>query len=208
MTDVTEKIIERYTAESACSDSLSCGNNLEHLSLSAGEWVLDLGCGAGRETLEAARVVGKKGVVVGYDITAEMLKTAEKSALDCQLENTRFVAGSVEDLPFADQTFDAVTSNCVINHALDKTKVYREIYRVLKRDGRFVISDAVSLTPLPDTIKDDPDHWAACFGGAVTEEEYMDSILKAGFKSAEVINRREYEKNGFPFASLTIRTNK
>lgn len=203
------KIQKRYAAEASSScNSLSCASNLDYIQLKPGQWVLDLGCGAGRETLEAARRVGRQGVVVGLDITSEMLKRAEENARAEDIQNARFVAGSIEALPFADNTFDVVISNCVINHALDKSQVYREIYRVLKKGGKFVVSDAVSKEPLPDHIKNDPDHWAACFGGALTEEEYLRSIADGGFRKIEILNRREYLKNGCEFASLTISAQK
>ncbi|MGE5417859.1 MAG: methyltransferase domain-containing protein [Acidobacteriota bacterium] len=209
MQGIIEKIQDRYSAESKgeCS-TLSCGSNLDYLNLQPGEWVLDLGCGAGRETLEAAKRVGKQGVVVGLDITSEMLKVAESNARDSQLSNARFITASIEQLPFADSSFNVVISNCVINHALDKSKVYREIHRVLKAGGKFVVSDAVCKQPLPDEIKNDPEQWAACFGGAITEEEYLKSISDAGFYKVFILNRREYMKNGYEFASLTIRADK
>lgn len=209
MQGLIEKIQERYEIETKgeCS-TLSCGTNLDYLNLQPGEWVLDLGCGAGRETLEAAKRVGKQGVVVGLDITSEMLKIAEKSARDSSISNARFVEASIEQLPFADSSFNVVISNCVINHALDKSQVYREIFRVLKPGGKFVVSDAVCKEPLPDEIKNDPNQWAACFGGAITEEEYLKSISDSGFSKVFILNRREYLKNGYEFASLTIRADK
>ena len=114
----------------------------------------------------------------------------------------------MEELLFADGSFDAVLSNCAINHARNKRRVFQEIYRVLKPGGRMVISDAATREPLPARIKNDPDQWAACFGGAVTEGEYLEAIRQAGFQPVEVLKRREYVKNGFDFISLTIRARK
>ncbi|MPM98455.1 hypothetical protein SDC9_145643 [bioreactor metagenome] len=82
--------------------------------------------------------------------------------------------------------------------------VYGEIYRILKDGGRFVISDAVTKDPLPEDVKNDPEAWAQCYGGAITEQEYLGSISDSGFDKIKVLNRREYIKNAFDFISLTI----
>ena len=199
-----ENIQARYTQEASACSNLSCGNNMDILQISRGEAILDLGCGRGTDTLEAARRTGQTGFAVGLDLTQAMVETAARNAAEGCISNVRFVCGDIESLPFDEGTFDAVISNCVINHARDKTKVYKEIYRVLKPGGRFVVSDAVTKTPLPDTVKNDPEAWAQCFGGAVTEQEYFDSIHLAGFGRTEVKKRREYKKNTYDFISLTI----
>lgn len=204
MLALNNKITARYAKESEANCSLSCGNNLNYLNLKQGERVLDLGCGAGHETLQAAALVGNEGEVVGLDLTPEMLDAARRNAYEKGVGNTRFVNNSIEDLPFKDNSFDIVMSNCVINHASDKNQVFREIFRVLKSGGRFVVADAVSKEELPDYIKNDPDQWAACFGGAITEENYLQCIRDAGFTNSNILNRREYLKNGYDFASLTI----
>lgn len=204
MASLDEKIQLRYTQVGKTDCNLSCGSNLEYLHLQAGERVLDLGCGAGYETLQAAVIVGHKGEVFGLDLTPEMLTQARRNAEEQNITNICFVNSSIENLPFANNSFDVVTSNCVINHAPDKACVYREIFRVLKNGGRFVVSDAISQETLPEQIRNDPDQWAACFGGAITEEEYLQSIKEAGFADINILSRREYIKNGYPFASLTI----
>lgn len=204
MIAIKNRIKARYAQESTVNYSLSCGNNLDYLKLTSGERVLDLGCGAGHETLQAAVLVGDQGVAVGLDLTPEMLAQARQNAIEKGLDNTYFVNSSIEHLPFDNNTFDAIMSNCVINHAPDKNQVYREIFRVLKSGGRFVVSDAVSKEDLPGHIKNNPDQWAACFGGAITEEKYLQCIREAGFTNVNILSRREYLKNGYDFASLTI----
>lgn len=199
-----EEIQKRYTKEAESCDNLSCGNNIASLDIKPGESILDLGCGGGSDTIEAAKLTGPTGVSCGMDITDAMLAKAAAAAKSQGLDNVRFVKGDIEHLPFADEDFDAVMSNCVINHARDKRKVYSEIYRILKSGGRFVISDAVTKEPLPDDVKNDPEAWAQCYGGAVTEQEYLDSISGSGFDAIKILNRREYIKNTFDFISLTI----
>jgi len=204
MLSINEEIQARYAEESAANCSLSCGSNLEYLDLKEGERVLDLGCGTGSETMQAAFLVGDQGIAVGLDITIEMVDIADKNAREKGIYNAYYMYGSIEHLPLGNGSFDAIMSNCVINHASDKKKVYEEIFRVLRSGGRFVISDAVSKENLPDYIKKDPNQWAACFGGAITEEDYLQSIREAGFIDINIVSRREYLKNGYDFASLTI----
>ena len=198
------KIQERYAKESACSN-LGCGSTIDFLEIRQGEDILDLGSGRGAETIQAAIQTGQNGSATGLDITTEMVEAARLSAQNADITNAQFIYGDIESLPFNDNSFHAVISNCVINHAKNKNKVYQEIMRVLKRGGRFVVSDAVTKVPLPLDIKNDPEAWAQCFGGAITEEEYLQSIQAAGFHKIEILSRREYSKNGFDFSSLTIR---
>lgn len=198
-------IKNRYQTESTSCSILSCGSTIDELKIQPGEIVLDLGCGRGGDTLEAARQTGSDGIAFGLDLTEAMITEAKESARLMAAENARFVVGDIEDLPFKNEFFHGVTSNCVINHASDKSLVFREICRVLRPDGRFVIADAVTSEPLPQEIKDDPEAWAQCFGGAVTEQEYLTAIRNAGFKQVDILNRREYVKNGFDFISLTIK---
>lgn len=200
-----EKIMERYEEQSAQICVLSCGNTLDDLNVKKGEVILDLGCGRGEETIEAAKQAGPEGLAIGLDLTESMVIQAIANATKEKIKNAAFTQGDIENLPFKEEIFDGVISNCVINHARDKNKVYREIHRVLKPNGRFVVADAVTKDPLPAEVKNDPEAWAQCFGGAVTEEEYLDSILTAGFGKVEILNRREYRKNGYDFISLTIK---
>ena len=206
LSETHSEIQKRYSEESKNScTNLSCGSNLDLLDIAPGESILDLGCGRGRETIGAARLSNPDGSAVGLDITPAMIEAAEQNARDAGVTNISFLHGDIEDLPFSDSTFDAVMSNCVINHAKNKGTVYREIYRVLKYGGRFLISDAVTKQLLPPEVKNDPEAWAQCFGGAVTEAEYLESIREAGFYHIDVLKRREYIKNGYDFVSLTIR---
>jgi ubiquinone/menaquinone biosynthesis C-methylase UbiE len=202
------EIKERYTRESTSCDSLGCGSNMPFLLIRAGDQILDLGCGRGEETMQAAALSGETGLAVGLDLTEAMVETAAQNAASRGVKNVRFMVGDIENLPFEDGSFDRVISNCVINHARDKGKVYAEIFRVLKPGGHFVVSDAVTKYPLPSDVKNDPAAWAQCFGGAVTEKEYGDSIASAGFLKPEILKRREYLKNGYDFISLTIRAAK
>ncbi|GAV24436.1 ubiquinone biosynthesis protein UbiE [Carboxydothermus islandicus] len=204
MIALLEKIIARYEKESG--EGLSCGNNIAMGSLKPGMIVLDLGCGNGGETIRAAQIVAP-GIAVGLDITEKLLEKGQKKAREQGVKNVVFIKGEIENLPFVGESFDVVISNCALNHARDKLKVYREIYRVLKEDGYFVVSDPVSLVELPPEIKNNEELWAQCFAGAEEESKYLRYIIDAGF-TLEILKRREYEKNGYPFASLTIKGTK
>ena len=198
------EIQSRYTKESISTCNLSCGSNLDYLKITSGESILDLGCGRGNETIQAALLTGPSGKVTGLDITQAMVDAACTNAKKADITNASFLLGDIENLPFDPAVFDTVMSNCVINHAKSKEKAYREIYRVLKYGGRFIISDAATKDPLPPEVKNDPEAWAQCFGGAITEKEYLDGIIAAGFNHIDILKRREYLKNGYDFISLTI----
>jgi arsenite methyltransferase len=204
-TQLHQEIQTRYETESTGCCSLGCGSTLEALGILPGEHILDLGCGRGEETLEAASLTGALGLATGLDLTDAMIAKAIENAVGAGIKNAAFVQGDIENLPFAGESFDGVMSNCVINHAPDKGKVYREIRRVLRTGGRFVVADAVTKNPLPKDVKNDPEAWAQCFGGAVTEKEYLEAIWSAGFSELYILSRREYVKNGYDFISLTIK---
>ncbi|MEG6568637.1 methyltransferase domain-containing protein [Thermoanaerobacterium thermosaccharolyticum] len=204
--DAKENIINRYEKLAEEEDNLSCGGkNIVLAELKEGENVLDLGCGRGNDILNAAKTIGEKGIAVGLDLTKRMIEKAEKNREKLNIKNVEFIVGDVENIPLQDGKFDVVISDCVINHAKDKEKVYREIYRVLKDGGRFVISDVVSIDRLPEEIVNDPDAWADCFGGAIPEEDYIKAIKNVGFKDVQYLKRREYKKNGYLVASITIK---
>lgn len=188
-----EAIKIRYAKELNCC--LSCGSSLDFAHLQKGEMILDLGSGRGNDVLKATRYIGKEGKAIGIDITPEMVEIAKKNAEKLNIKNVEFLLGDIENLPLNDSSVDVVISNCVINHAKDKSKVYKEIHRVLKPGGRFVISDIIAEKELPDEIKKDPEAWAQCYGGAITKEEYFTAIALANFTEIEVLEESEpYEK--------------
>lgn len=197
---IHNSIISRYNNLTSCS--LSCGNNLGYADIRSGSTVLDLGCGSGKTLLEALNIIGPSGKAIGIDISPQMIREASerlKHYNNINLMNDRFDTISLEDA-----SVDVVISNCAINHVTDKQTVYSEIYRVLKNGGSFVVSDIATKVSLPGHIKDDPEQWADCFGGAITEDEYLAILNASSFKNITILERREYIKRGFDFVSLTF----
>lgn len=177
---------------------LGCGNPVALASLRPGEVVLDLGSGAGFDAFLAARRVGSEGRVIGVDMTPEMLAKARGLAAQHGYRNVEFRQGDIEELPVEDGSVDAIISNCVINLATDKARVFREAFRVLRPGGRLMVSDLVLLKPLPEAMKQNMDAYAACLAGALPKAEYLAAIHSAGFPHAEVVS-----ESGFDFGEPT-----
>lgn len=171
---------------------LGCGNPTAIADLKAGEVVLDLGSGAGIDVFLAANKVGPTGRVIGVDMTGEMVAKAERIAKNHGYSNVEFRLGEIEKLPVGDESVDVIISNCVINLAPDKSKVFQEAYRALKPEGRLTVSDIVCERALPDEIKNDPDAWACCIGGALEQGEYLKKIREAGFEDVQVLSAKEF----------------
>jgi SAM-dependent methyltransferase len=172
--------------------SAGCGNPTALAGLKEGEVVLDLGSGGGIDVFIAAKKVGPTGKAIGVDMTQEMLDLATKNAEELGFENVEFRKGDIEELPVEDETIDVIISNCVINLAPDKDKVFREAYRVLKPGGRITVSDIVTDGDLPEEIRNNPDQWAACVSGALDEKLYLEKIRNAGFERVKVLDKRGF----------------
>jgi arsenite methyltransferase len=160
---------------------LGCGNPQQIALLQAGETVLDLGSGPGFDCLLAAQAVGPTGRVIGIDMTTEMITTARNNAVKNGTENVEFRLGEIEDLPVADDSVDAIISNCVINLSPEKPSVFTEAFRVLRPGGRLAITDIVAVQPLPQKIKKDMELYAGCVAGAATIGHLTSALSGAGF---------------------------
>ena len=168
---------------------LGCGNPIALASLKEGETVLDLGSGAGFDCFLAAVRVGPNGKIIGVDMTPEMIERAQANARKDGVENVEFRLGDIERLPVEDASVDVIISNCVINLAPDKGRVFREAFRVLKPEGRLMVSDIVLKKPLPDAVKNSVAAYVGCVAGASLKEEYLEAMRQAGF--ADVVVQSE-----------------
>ena len=171
---------------------LGCGNPVALASLRKGETVLDLGSGAGVDCFLAADKVGENGRVIGVDMTPEMIERARENARKGNYGNVDFRLGEIGNLPVADNSVDIVISNCVINLAPDKRRVFTEAFRVLKPGGRLMISDIVLLRELPDFIKNSIEAYIGCLSGAIMRNEYIEAIKAAGFQEVRIIDETSF----------------
>jgi len=165
--------------------ALGCGNPTAIAGINAGETVIDLGSGGGIDCFLAARRVGSGGRVIGVDMTHEMLTRARAAAEAGGFTNVEFRLGEIENLPVADATADLVISNCVINLSPDKSRVFDEVFRVLKPGGRVSISDVVLASELSPEIRANARLFSGCIAGALLEEDYLGRLRAAGL--AEVV---------------------
>ena len=145
--------------ESAVRSFAGVANPFSLGRLEPGERVLDLGSGAGTDSLVAAQMVGAEGRVVGIDMTPQMLAKARASAAEMGVTNVEFVAGEAESLPFADASFDVVISNGVIDLIPDKDAVFSELHRVLVAGGRIQVADVTIQSPVSEEGRRNIDLW-------------------------------------------------
>jgi len=169
--------------------SLGCGIPTEFAAIKMGDSVLDLGSGAGNDCFVARSFIGENGKVTGLDFTKEMTDKANKNLKKTGFKNVEFVQGDIEKMPLSDNSFDVVISNCVLNLVPDKEKAFSEIYRVLKSNGHFCISDVVLLGILPERLKSAAEMYAGCVSGALQKEEYLAVIKNQNF--SDIIIHKE-----------------
>jgi ubiquinone/menaquinone biosynthesis C-methylase UbiE len=170
---------------------LGCGNPVALTSLKEGEVVVDLGSGGGFDCFLAAKKVGQRGKVIGVDMTPEMIDKARENARKGEYTNVEFRLGEIENLPVADNTADAIISNCVINLTPNKKKVFREAFRVLKPGGRLMISDLVLLKELPEAVEKGMNS-TSCVAGALMKDKYIETIRTVGFENVRIIQEKGY----------------
>jgi arsenite methyltransferase len=174
--------------EAAVLASLGCGNPIAVADLHDGERVLDLGSGGGIDVLLSAKRVGPTGRAIGLDMTDEMLALAQRNAADAGATNVEFLKGQIEAIPLPAGSVDVVISNCVINLAVDKPAVFREIARVVKPGGRLAVSDIALKQPLPAEIGNDLLAYVGCIAGAILIDDYRQGLLDAGFAHVEIVD--------------------
>jgi SAM-dependent methyltransferase len=157
-----------------------------------GDTVLDIGAGAGTDTLIAARLVGPAGRVFALDITPAMVRKLRELAARLGIGNVEVIEGNADEIPLPDATVDVVTSNGMLNLVPDKRKAVAEIFRVLRPGGRVQIADIVIRRPVTRDCATDPKLWAECVVGASIDEDYLEMFRDAGFEGVKVLRERDY----------------
>ncbi|QEC42088.1 arsenite methyltransferase [Pseudobacter ginsenosidimutans] len=181
--------LEGYNADADLG--LGCGLPTEYAHMKEGDTVIDLGSGAGNDCFIARKIVGPSGKVIGVDFTPAMIAKARENAEKLQFHNVEFRQGDIEDLPVTSNMADVIVSNCVLNLVPNKHKVFSEVYRALKPNGHFSISDIVLKGELAPSWKQVAELYAGCVSGAIQQEEYMGIIKEAGF--SDIIIQKEKE---------------
>lgn len=206
LAEPTRRATERRYAAMACSDEvLSCGAGLvEAVRLLPGQSLLDVGCGRGELLAALASRFPGAGRLVGMDPSLAMLAQA-KRGLRGSIE---WVLGEIEALPFEDASFDWVVCDCSFNHAADPGRAAAELFRVLKPGGRAMLAEPVTLAPLPETVKRDPQARAACFGGCLTLPELEKVFRASGFSEVRAQTGRHYQKSGYDFTAALVQAQK
>jgi arsenite methyltransferase len=203
--------LKTFIPEEVLKISYGCGTPAGLKTVSAGETVLDIGSGGGIDCFEAARLVGPSGHVIGIDMTDTMLQIARRNAptvaakLGYASSNVEFRKGLADAMPVNDNTIDLIISNCVINLAPDKRKVFSEMFRVAKPGGRFTISDIVTDQTVPQYLAHDAGKWGDCLSGALTLSEYVAGLSEGGFLGIHMIQSSPWQIiDGIHFFSVTL----
>jgi len=170
---------------------LGCGLPTQFAAIKAGDFVLDLGSGAGNDCFVARAIVGEKGKVTGLDFTDAMVAKAIENNRKIGFTNVEFIHGDIEEMPFPDNQFDVIVSNCVLNLVPDKNKAFAQMMRVLKDGGHFCVSDVVIKGALPEKLQKDAEMYAGCVSGAMQMKEYLQIIENQGFKKIKVHKKKE-----------------
>jgi ubiquinone/menaquinone biosynthesis C-methylase UbiE len=199
------EINKRYSelAETACC--LSCGGAINYSGASKGEICVDLGSGRGTDVLRLAEEVGEGGFAYGIDISDGMIQKAKSTAEKMGVKNAEFIQSALEHIKLGDDTANLVISNCTINHASDKQAVWNEVFRILKKGGRFIVSDIYSSETVPEEYRNDPVAISECWAGSVTRDEYLQQLATAGFTSVKILEESApYKKGKIMVSSWTI----
>ena len=169
---------------------LGCGLPTEFAKIKKGDYVVDLGSGAGNDCFVARAETGESGKVVGIDFTPEMIEKARNNADKLGFNNVEFRLGDIENIPLMSNVADVVVSNCVMNLVPNKPKAFAEVQRILKPTGHFSISDIVLVGDLPEKIKNAAEMYAGCVASAIQMEDYLKIIENSGFKNISLQKKK------------------
>ena len=177
----------------AAARALGVGNHLRHADIEPGSIVLDIGCGAGIDSIIAARLTGSEGRVIGLDFLPEMLSRTASAAAEAGLNNLETLEGEMEAIPLPDGSVDLVIANGVVNLSPRKSRVLAECARVLRVGGGLCMSDlTMQDEELPPEVLTHPAAWAGCVAGVLTERLYLEKLERVGFEDVRVVNRQRF----------------
>ncbi|MBP6284991.1 MAG: methyltransferase domain-containing protein [Paludibacteraceae bacterium] len=206
---ITNAINERYSSLSESTCCLSCGGAINFAKPQLDEICIDLGSGRGNDVIRLAEEVGENGYVYGIDISEGMIAKATSTIAKFGVNNARILQSTLEILPLEDNSVNVVISNCTINHAPNKQKVWEEVFRILKPNGRFVVSDIYATHEIAPEYRNDPQAVAECWAGSVTRAEYLSTLENVGFIDINILEESmPYSKGKAEVASWTITGNK
>ena len=170
---------------------LGCGLPTQFAKIKKGDFVIDLGSGAGNDCFIARAETGQTGKVIGIDFTPAMIQKARINAENLGFNNVEFRQGDIENIPVTANMADVIVSNCVLNLVPNKKAVFEDIFRVLKPGGHFSISDIVLTGELPEKIKSAAEMYAGCVASAINKNEYLSYIVDAGFENIQIQKENE-----------------
>ncbi len=176
--------LEGYNADADLG--LGCGLPTQFAKIKKGDVVVDLGSGAGNDCFIARAETGETGKVIGIDFTPAMIARARENAEKLGFHNVEFRQGDIDNMPMTSDKADVVVSNCVLNLVPDKNAVVSEIFRILKPNGHFSISDVVLVGQLPAAIQNAAEMYAGCVSGALQREVYLEIIKLNGFQNITI----------------------
>jgi len=165
---------------------VGCGLPTKYARIKKGDTVVDLGSGAGNDCFIAREEAGETGRIIGIDFAPNMIERARNNAEKRGFANMEFLEGDIENMPLPDETADVVVSNCVLNLLPRKDRIFKEIYRVLKRGGHFCVSDVVLNGYFSKEFTDNAAMYAGCIASAIQRDEYLSEIEKANFADIKV----------------------
>lgn len=213
--------LEGYNADADLG--LGCGLPTEFALIKEGDTVVDLGSGAGNDCFVARAITGETGKVIGIDMTEAMIDKARDNAEKLGFNNVEFRFGEIEKIPIAANRANVVVSNCVLNLVPNKQKAFSEMFRIIKPNGHFSVSDVVLKGDLPTGVKEASEMYAGCVSGAMQIEDYLNGLADAGFVNIKVqkdknieipddimlqyVNQDEltkYKNSGSAIASITV----
>ena len=197
----------------AFDHSYGCGSPITAANIGPGQIVADLGCGVGIDCFAAAKLVGPTGRVIGVDMSNDMLSRAYAFNTDVAknlgYDVVGFRKGTIDEIPLEDGSVDLIVSNCVVNLATDKKKVFKDVFRALRHGGRFVIADVVSDRDIRPEDKADPAEWAECTVSTLSLRAFLDAVTEAGFIGLVQLAEEPWRTvKGYHLSSITLEARK